>query len=596
MKSGYITILMIFLSLCGFSQIHFFDVADQRGIEHQYGFGAPGGGVSFVDFNQDGLDDITLATAVGELIYFFENTGTGFQKMPPLVDHSEESKHILWVDFDNDEDLDLYVTTHGGANRLYRNNGDLQMEDITQVAGLPINERWHYGAVWGDYDRDGWLDLYFSERKTLTIGTTNRNRLFRNNADGSFTEMTAAANVGDENKFPFCSAFFDYNNDRWPDIYTANDKFYTNTLLRNNGNGTFIDVSVATQSDIAINAMCVTVGDYNNDAQQDIYVTNLPLGNALLKNQVIAGNNFFEEVASEANVGFYASSWGSNFLDANNDGLLDLYVSSNNVGTDTSSSTFYKNENGEIFSEDFMGFVGDTVKSYSNAIGDFNSDGFPDILVSNFSPFNTQLWQNGGGDNNWLKVSLEGVRSNRQGVGAKLEFYTNGQFQMRYTHCGIGYLAQNSNTEIIGLENAMQVDSLVITWPTGHVDKLFEIDANQILYVIEGSTTNGEIEVDSDVTLTAAIPVATTDWTKDQSSFQLYPNPTTGVVEVIFKNKKSETGELVLYNMFGQIEQSIFIEKDQKRVRFNLRNEISGTYLLKYQSEKTFFVEKLLKL
>ena len=510
MRLSIIINICFIFSIPLLAQIQYSDVALQIGIDHQYLQGGPGGGVSFVDFDGDGWDDITLATAVGDSILFFKNINGAFQKTSSFVDHTEESKHVLWVDFDNDDDLDLYVTTFEGANRLYENNGNLEFIDITEAAGFPIDSLRHFGAAWADYDRDGWLDLYYTERKSLNSGTNNQNRLFRNNADGTFTEKTDFAQVADENKLPFCAAFFDYDNDRWPDIYIANDKAPPNTLFRNNGNGTFMDVSFPTQSNVVMSAMCVAIADYNNDANQDVYISNIATGNVLLQNHEISNTHFFMDQASDAGVEFFDVAWGCNFLDADNDRKLDLYVSGATVGSTTPSSTFYKNDGNGIFSETFDGFDGDTVKSYCNAIGDFNQDGFPDIMVSNFAPFNSQLWQNGGGTTNWIKVNLQGVKSNRQGIGSKIEVYAEDEYQMRYTHCGIAYMGQNSDTEIIGLANANVVDSIKITWPAGHVDVLFQVAANQTIEVIEGSTTNGNIDVDDDVVLTT--PTIMTDF------------------------------------------------------------------------------------
>ena len=510
MRLSIIINICFIFSIPLLAQIQYSDVALQIGIDHQYLQGGPGGGVSFVDFDGDGWDDVTLATAVGDSILFFKNINGAFQKTSSFVDHTEESKHVLWVDFDNDDDLDLYVTTFEGANRLYENNGNLEFIDITEAAGFPIDSLRHFGAAWADYDRDGWLDLYYTERKSLNSGTNNQNRLFRNNADGTFTEKTDFAQVADENKLPFCAAFFDYDNDRWPDIYIANDKAPPNTLFRNNGNGTFMDVSFPTQSNVVMSAMCVAIADYNNDANQDVYISNIATGNVLLQNHEISNTHFFMDQASDAGVEFFDVAWGCNFLDADNDRKLDLYVSGATVGSTTPSSTFYKNDGNGIFSETFDGFDGDTVKSYCNAIGDFNQDGFPDIMVSNFAPFNSQLWQNGGGTTNWIKVNLQGVKSNRQGIGSKIEVYAEDEYQMRYTHCGIAYMGQNSDTEIIGLANANVVDSIKITWPAGHVDVLFQVAANQTIEVIEGSTTNGNIDVDDDVVLTT--PTIMTDF------------------------------------------------------------------------------------
>ena len=594
MKRYFLLLLFSLFSTILICQIEYHDVAQQIGINHDFGYGAPGGGISFVDFDGNGWDDLTLATENGKEIYFYRNFDGIFQKIPPLVDHYEESKQVLWVDFDNDDDLDFYVTTYGGTNRLYQNNGNLELEDITESAGLPIDSLWHYGASWGDFDRDGWLDIYFSERKTFEIGTTNRSRLFRNNADGTFTEVTQDAQAEDADKLPFCSAFFDYNNDRWPDLYTAHDKFHTNTLLRNNKNGTFTDMSVPSQSNIAINAMCVAVGDYNNDSYQDIYVTNLPLGNALLKNIKLGVNHFFTEVAASSGVGFYATSWGSSWLDGDNDGWQDLYVSGADVGTDAISAAFYKNETDGTFSQDVIGFEGDTVNSFSNAVGDYNNDGYPDIMVSNFNPFNSQLWKNEGGTNNWLKINLRGVVSNRDGVGAKIEIYSDGNFQMRYTHCGIGYLAQNSKDEIVGLGSYSQADSIIVTWPTGHIDKLFDVTANQLISIEEGSTTNGDIQVDEDVTITIPPPPnAVSGLEKVPTVMNVYPNPVEQNLFVLITNKEGE-GNLMVKNLLGENILEVALGKFENEIELNLEGIDAGVYFLTYQSNGNLISQKII--
>ncbi|MFT6356458.1 MAG: hypothetical protein ACJAYJ_000666 [Saprospiraceae bacterium] len=505
-KIGLIGLSLLFIGQA-FSQIIYSNQAPNLGIDHTFPLGfLGGGGVSFYDFNQDGLDDLTLATDQGEFIHFYENTGDGFEKLfPPLVGHNDLAKQIIWVDYDNDGDKDLWVNTWSGPNRFYQNNGNMLMQEITFLAGFPINDYQHYGACWGDYNRDGWLDVYISLR-TGQGQTTNENLLFKNNADGTFTNVTAISNAGDPEKKAFCAAFFDYNNDKWPDLYTANDKAAGNTLLMNNGDGTFSNDSLA-NANLVMDAMSVTIGDYDSDGWQDIYLSDLPNGNSLLHNEgTTAGQSTFTDVAVDAGVSLYGLSWGSNFLDADNDGDLDLYVSGSKAGFDENSSTFFRNEGNGTFFQPNAGFIGDTVSSYNNAVGDYNNDGYPDIMVINTTPHNAQLWQNDGGDANWLKIKLQGVLSNRDGVGSKIECYTNGQYQMRYTHAGYAFMGQNSDTEIIGLGDFPTVDSLHITWTTGHVDCLYNVNSNQKLTVIEGSTTNGEITVDDDIEIIGNTP------------------------------------------------------------------------------------------
>lgn len=527
----------------------FTEVTAQLGISHNYP-GNAGGGVSFCDFTGDGYDDLTLATGDGETIQFYKNNNGSFELLPPLVPHQQEAKHVLWVDYDNDGDKDFYVATHIGANRLYRNTGNLIFEDVTVQANLPVEDHRTFGACWGDFDRDGWLDLFFTERKWPAGQNNNENRLFRNNADGTFTEITAQSGAADYGKKPFCASFLDYNNDKWPDIYIANDKLTINALLRNNGNGTFTDVSKETSSDLVMNAMGIAVGDYDNDGWQDMYIADIDDGNELLHNlgQTNGEQIVFEEIADAAGVGYYGIAWGVNFFDADNDADLDLYVCGMLSGANVISNVYYSNNADGTFSQPYAGFEGDTTSSFNQAIGDFNNDGFPDIMVINTEPFASQLWQNSGTNNNWVKFDLQGVLSNRDAVGTKIEVYANGHYQMRYTHCGIAFMGQNSGTETIGLGTATQADTVIVTWPTGHVDRLYNVAAGNRLLIIEGMTTNGNINVDPDVTITM---VPTLERSR-KYDLHLYPNPA-GENLILKSDQQLPFTRFAISNLSGQL-------------------------------------------
>ncbi len=506
------------------AQITFSEVAANRGIVHTANNTGPGGGVSFADFDGDGWDDLTFATAANEVLHFYRNVNGSFQRLPTLVNHLGDAKQIVWVDYDKDGDKDLFVTTVLAPNRLYENLGDLQLLDVTQIAGLPIENHRDFGACWGDYDRDGWLDLYFNERKSPADSDSNENRLFHNNADGTFTEVTDAAGVADRGRLPFCSAFLDINNDGWPDLFTANDKQTRNTLLLNNGDGTFSDISESSHTGCTIDGMDAGIGDFDNDGLLDIYVSNVEDGSLLHHNLGPigpAGETVFAEIADDAGVGFYGIGWGGNWLDADLDGYLDFYISGTLSPAEGPSSAFFRNMGDLTFSQPAAGFAGDTVVSYSNAIGDYNQDGYPDIAVLNHAPASSHLWKNSGGTAHWLKVDLRGVLSNRDAIGVRLEVYTSQGYQMRYTHCGIGFLAQNTTTELFGLTDLSSIDSLVITWPTGHRDRLYDVDVDQRILVIEGSTTDGMIYVDP----TVQLAVATTDVAHHPFPFVVFPNP-----------------------------------------------------------------------
>ncbi len=560
------------------AQITYQNVAEAAGIEHTYGTGVSGGGVSFCDFNGDGLDDLSLATEE-DGPRFFRNTGSGFVEISLLpTPVSEPVKQILWADYDNDGDKDLFLAVFEHQNYLFENSGDntLELIDVSDQAGMPDDGLNTYGACWGDFNRDGWIDLYFGGRMG-NDSTLSRHYLLMNRADGTFEDVAVSAGADDPHKPQFCSAFLDFNNDRWPDIYTSHDKTKGNTLLRNNGDGTFSDVSQSSGAGVALNAMCVAAGDYDNDGFQDLYVSNTPVGNALLHN---LGNETFEEVAASAGVALYQTSWGSLFFDADNDGDEDLYVCGMFAGSDPTTSTFFENEGDGTFSEPDAGFEGDTASSFSNAIGDFNNDGYPDMMVVNTAPYNSQLWQNSGGNNHWLKIRLQGVLSNRDGIGSRIELWAGGQYQMRYAHCGIGFLGQNSETLIFGLGANNSVDSILITWPSGHQDRLYEQNADQLLEIPEGSTTNGEIEVDPDVTIITS--------TEDLEAFakyeplQLYPNPATTFLTLDLSHlPKGNTKEKVyLFDAQGRFLSTLTPERNGESARMDVRTLPSGKYHL----------------
>ena len=503
-KSALILVLTNLCLILYSQNPNYNDVANDLGIYHSFDSNTNGSGVSFVDFDGDGLDDITLGTNDNDVIHFYHNKGTHFERIDLGINLQENTKSLLWVDYDNDGDNDLYIAGYKSPNKLYQNQGSLNLIDVTLASGFSITDSLNtFGAVWGDYNRDGWLDVYYSERINSATDGSNRNRLFKNMADGTFSEVTEMANVIDENRLPFCSAFVDINNDKWPDIYTANDKKWRNTLLQNNGDGTYTDISESSGGGIEMDAMCVAPGDYNNDGKLDIYISNIADGGKLLTNTTEDSEISLIENAEESMVALEGGiGWGSVFVDVDNDGFEDLYISGSVIGTEGYSSQLFLNDGQGSFYENEYGFEGDTVRSFNNAIGDINNDGQMEIMVINSGGFNSQLWQSEPISRNWLKVDLEGVKSNKDGIGSWIKIYVAGGIQSRYTTCGNSFMGQNSKVIHFGIGNAENIDSLKVIWPTGHIDKITNPTINQILDIVEGSTTNGIIHVDEELITT----------------------------------------------------------------------------------------------
>ena len=489
--SRQLLIVFIFLSFSAKAQLFFENVAPNQNIDYAYkDNNVMGAGVSFCDFDGDGWDDITFATASGDSIMFYKNDNGSFYRVILNVEDTSNIKQVNWVDIDNDGDKDLFLSSYNSSSKLYENLGDMNMLDITLESNIDTSATYNFAASWGDFDNDSYLDVYISNR---VYWNSVSNILYKNNGDNTFTDVTENAGLRDTASFSFCSAWFDYNNDGWLDIYCTEDKYnFPNILYKNNGDGTFTDVSVESNAYIFIEAMCATVEDYNYDGWLDVYMTNTQLGNAFLMNN---GDDTFSEIADSIGIQYNAIGWGSAFLDGENDGDLDLYVSGMGTGDGLASSAFYENDGSGMFSlPDGIGFIGDSAVSFGNAIGDLNNDGYYDIVVSNIDS-SAHLWQNAGGSNNYIKILLEGSESNRDGIGSWIRVYTNASTQIRYTLNGESFCSQFSFTEIIGVGQSSTIDSIEINWLSGITDKFYSIPVNQRLHILEGSSQLAPLQI-----------------------------------------------------------------------------------------------------
>jgi hypothetical protein len=485
MKSTFYLGCLLLFSLSLKAQT-FSDVAQSKGILHTYGLAAQGGGVSFADFDMDGRDDLTFASATGTNIAFYRNTGGSFQRlnlmMPNLPDNM---KQVIWVDVDNDGDQDFFVSADYDDNYLYYNDGNLNFQSYLLPAPNGNLNGPSYASTFGDIDRDGDLDLFICNRSDPSSGSMP-NQLFQNNGDGTFSDITSSYFFDTLYHLSLATTFWDYNSDLEPDLYVADDKFDPNQLYLNTGGGNFVDAGPGSNADIVIEAMSATVGDYDNDGDLDMYVSNTPFngGNYFLRNE---NNGTFTEIGDTIGVRYNGYGWGSNFLDYDNDGYLDIYAAGANYPNRYANRFFINQQNGFYQTAWNLGFANDSTYSYGTAVGDYNEDGFPDIAVLNMMPDQQMLWENSGGTKNWLKIRLEGTLTNRDAIGSWVLVYANGQQYSRHLHAGEGYLGQHSKTQIFGLDTATTVDSILIRWLSGGEERFYNIEANQTLSIIEGA-------------------------------------------------------------------------------------------------------------
>lgn len=560
-KKLWIPFIFLFFQTAGLAQTNFVEASQELGFEHTYGQGVNGGGggASFYDFNNDGWDDITMATENSQSIKFYKNNRGTLELVSfqiPLQFY--ESKHVLWVDYDNDGDKDLFVTNYNAPDFLYQNDGNFGFTDVTEAVGLSTEVTENFGASWVDINKDGWLDVYITNRNDDDLANAF-NRFFKSNQDGTFTEITDPV-LADKSKLPFASTFFDYDNDSWEDVYIAQDLAPRNSLLRNNGDETFSDVAKEARADMFMAGMCVAVGDYDNNGFFDIYISNTQAGgNRFLHNN---GDGTFSELSSQAGLRYHGLGWGSVFLDHDNDGDLDIYASGTVPVPEKPDRTniLYHNEGDGVFtiSQD-VGFKADTAISYANAIGDINNDGFSDIVVNNHHPHSSHLWLNKSTGSNYIKVKLQGTISNSDAIGSRIEVYADGSKFYRFTHCGIGFLGQNSNNEIIGIGQHQTIDSVRIIWPSGHIDCLKNVNVNQSIEFIEGenndfspeiSTKNGVLELCQGESIKLGVNLFGSGVTYNWSSGET--TPTVDISESGTYSVDVRVGE-ILYNLEKEI-------------------------------------------
>lgn len=478
MKKWYTYILIFAFCWCESNDLYaqsFLDVSEMLGDPISFSEREYGSGVSFYDINGDGWDDITVPAFNDSLICLINDQGT-FTKIHPVYCDGQ-AKATLWGDYDNDGDADLFITFFNASNRLYKNLGDFQFEDVTEQLGLMMAPAESFSASWGDINSDGLLDLLVCN---YNLGNAIGSWLFVNQGEIGFTEESNQRGLNIGSDYTLGASFFDFNEDGLQDIHLANDRAPADAILVNEGDY-FVNNANSAGLDYYCNSMSSSVADFNHDGRFDIYVSNTPEGNFLWRRTT---EPFYYNEAEGRGVGMERFAWGGSWIDFDNDSWEDLYINNHPGANDL--QPFFINQTGFFTQESLVPNLSGSWSSFAGGKGDFNNDGYYDLAINCDENIPMKLLRNEGGDNNWVKVKLQGSISNRDGIGTLISYSFNDVATIRYTASNTGYLTQDSQWIILGIGDATEISELTLTWLSGQVDTYHNIPAHSVLTLVEG--------------------------------------------------------------------------------------------------------------
>ena len=517
------------------SGIRFVDATDKAGIDFVHSFGSrklgsllegTGAGCVWFDYNNDGLPDLYVANGrplddsmhpypllekpdTPPHNHLYRNNGNGtFTDVTEKsgLDPQMYSIAVAAADYDNDGFVDLLVTGYGKVV-LYHNDGNGHFTDVTEKAGIKV-DGWSISSTWLDYDKDGCVDLFvgryvkFDPKYRAYYAADNypgpldyegeTNKLFHNNCDGTFTDVSDKSGIGAFVGRTMGVTAGDFDNDGWDDIYVSNDRT-ENFLFRNKHDGTFEEMASDTntaygQNGESTSSMGPVFADLEGTGVLDLWVTDGRY-NRLLHN---TGKMNFDDMGatngvSQANAQYV--SWGTGVYDFDNDGLLDILIFHGGlIHLIPQEHTLFRGlGNGQFqdVSRDGGAVLSNRTVARGACFADYDNDGKVDAFVVNLGARGTLLHNVSANTGHWIGIKLVGTKSNRDGIGARVEVFAGGKRQTAERVAGSGYLSQNDDRLHFGLGAAAMVDKLVVHWPSGREQTLEKLSVDRVLTVEE---------------------------------------------------------------------------------------------------------------
>ncbi|MDA0934318.1 MAG: CRTAC1 family protein [Planctomycetota bacterium] len=451
-----------------------------------------GSGIAAGDIDGDGDIDLAVSNGDGGMLRLYRNDGGGqFTELPSLGSPPGQVHGLVFADVDNDGDQDLYVCGFRIPSMLFINQGGGTFVEEAASRGI-THVTSNFGASFGDYDLDGWLDLYVSNRGAMN-GRGQPNILYRNLGGGVFVDVSATAGVGDAG-LTYAAAFCDVDEDGWPDLVIANDKGARGTpneIYRNLGNGTFTAVGAQLRANSAIDAMGVDYTDVFNDGGVDLFFSDSAPDHLFLVQD--RGTGAYVDFTTRCGMFSATDGWAVHFVDVDNDGWQDVHVVNSNW-----PNSVFRNPGQAVTQVGAWSDIsaqlnlGQFYEQYSTTVLDFDDDGrldfchrFEQAGPPFGAPFGVGLMQGQGAVGQWIKFRTEGTVSNRDGLGTRVVVETGSHVQRQWVRSGIGFQSSSDPRLHFGLGAAQTVDRVSVRWPSGTEQLLRNVAASQIVTLVE---------------------------------------------------------------------------------------------------------------